>query len=53
MDQTFRPLLDALKQIGIDPVAVDAAADEAVPDLLRPFLIDSSVDGPAQAERNV
>jgi type IV pilus assembly protein PilB len=29
MDQTFRPLLDALKQIGIDPVAVDAAADEA------------------------
>jgi type IV pilus assembly protein PilB len=29
MDQTFRPLLDALKQIGIDPAAVDAAADEA------------------------
>jgi type IV pilus assembly protein PilB len=29
MDQTFRPLLDALKQIGVDPVAVDAAADEA------------------------
>ena len=29
MDQTFRPLLDALKQIGIDPRAVDAAADEA------------------------
>jgi type IV pilus assembly protein PilB len=29
MDQTFRPLLDALKQIGIDPHAVDAAADEA------------------------
>jgi len=29
MDQTFRPLLDALKQLGIDPVAVDAAADEA------------------------
>nr|BFE76321.1 hypothetical protein GCM10020092_096220 [Actinoplanes digitatis] len=29
VDQTFRPLLDALKQIGIDPVAVDAAADEA------------------------
>ncbi len=29
MDQTFRPLLDALKQIGIDPVAVDAAAAEA------------------------
>jgi type IV pilus assembly protein PilB len=29
MDQTFRPLLDALKQIGIDAVAVDAAAEEA------------------------
>jgi type IV pilus assembly protein PilB len=29
MDQTFRPLLEALKQLGIDPVAVDAAADEA------------------------
>ncbi|MGK5681057.1 GspE/PulE family protein [Actinoplanes sp. URMC 104] len=29
MDQTFRPLLDALKQIGIDPRAVDAAAEEA------------------------
>ncbi|GAB2598032.1 hypothetical protein Aab01nite_73820 [Paractinoplanes abujensis] len=29
MDQTFRPLLDALKQIGIDPQAVDAAAGEA------------------------
>ncbi|GAA2522148.1 hypothetical protein GCM10010435_53290 [Winogradskya consettensis] len=29
MDQTFRPLLDALKQIGVDAVAVDAAADEA------------------------
>ncbi|BAL86126.1 putative type II/IV secretion system protein E [Actinoplanes missouriensis 431] len=29
MDQTFRPLLDALKQIGVDPHAVDAAADEA------------------------
>ncbi|GAA4598244.1 hypothetical protein GCM10023107_44030 [Actinoplanes octamycinicus] len=29
MDQTFRPLLDALKQIGIDPHAVDAAAEEA------------------------
>ncbi|MDY7085632.1 MAG: ATPase, T2SS/T4P/T4SS family [Actinomycetota bacterium] len=29
MDQTFRPLLDALKQIGIDPQAVDAAAAEA------------------------
>jgi type IV pilus assembly protein PilB len=29
MDQTFRPLLDALKQIGVDPVAVDAAAEEA------------------------
>ena len=27
MDQTFRPLLDALKQIGVDPGAVDAAAD--------------------------
>jgi type IV pilus assembly protein PilB len=29
MDQTFRPLLDALKQIGVDPIAIDAAADEA------------------------
>ncbi|MBU2670492.1 Flp pilus assembly complex ATPase component TadA [Actinoplanes bogorensis] len=29
MDQTFRPLLDALKQIGTDPQAVDAAAEEA------------------------
>ncbi|GIE95782.1 GspE/PulE family protein [Paractinoplanes rishiriensis] len=29
MDQTFRPLLDALKQIGVDAAAVDAAADEA------------------------
>lgn len=30
MDQTFRPLLDALKQIGVDPHAVDAAAEEAL-----------------------
>ncbi|WP_229071951.1 GspE/PulE family protein [Actinoplanes sp. DH11] len=29
MDQTFRPLLEALKQIGVDPQAVDAAAEEA------------------------
>jgi type IV pilus assembly protein PilB len=29
MDQTFRPLLDALKQTGVDPDAVDAAAAEA------------------------
>jgi type IV pilus assembly protein PilB len=29
MDQTFRPLLDALKQMGIDEDVVDAAADEA------------------------
>jgi type IV pilus assembly protein PilB len=29
MDQTFRPLLDALKQIGVDPAAVDAAAEVA------------------------
>jgi type IV pilus assembly protein PilB len=29
MDQTFRPLLDALKQIGVDPHAIDAAANEA------------------------
>jgi type IV pilus assembly protein PilB len=29
MDQTFRPLLDALKQIGVDAHAVDAAAEEA------------------------
>ena len=29
MDQTFRPLLEALKQIGVDPQAVDAATEEA------------------------
>ncbi|MEV4706661.1 ATPase, T2SS/T4P/T4SS family [Actinoplanes sp. NPDC049316] len=29
MDQTFRPLLDALKQMGIEEDVVDAAADEA------------------------
>ncbi|MFI7598760.1 GspE/PulE family protein [Actinoplanes sp. NPDC049681] len=29
MDQTFRPLLDALKQMGIEEDAVDAAAEEA------------------------
>ncbi|HEY0530913.1 MAG TPA: GspE/PulE family protein [Actinoplanes sp.] len=29
MDQTFRPLLDALKQIGVDPIAIDRAAAEA------------------------
>jgi type IV pilus assembly protein PilB len=29
VDQTFRPLLEALKQIGVDPHAVDAAAEEA------------------------
>nr|WP_296070454.1 ATPase, T2SS/T4P/T4SS family [uncultured Actinoplanes sp.] len=29
MDQTFRPLLDALKQIGVDALAVAAAAEEA------------------------
>ena len=29
MDQTFRPLLDALKQIGVDSAAVDRAAEEA------------------------
>ena len=29
MDQTFRPLLEALKRIGVDPQAVDAAAEEA------------------------
>jgi type IV pilus assembly protein PilB len=29
MDQTFRPLLDALKQIGVDAEAVDRAAEEA------------------------
>jgi type IV pilus assembly protein PilB len=29
MDQTFRPLLDALKQLGVDPQAVDSAAAEA------------------------
>ncbi|MEV4639249.1 ATPase, T2SS/T4P/T4SS family [Actinoplanes sp. NPDC049548] len=29
MDQTFRPLLDALKQMGIDEAAVDAASEEA------------------------
>src|SRR5690242_17213918 len=30
MDQTFRPLLDALKQIGVDAHAIDAAAEEAL-----------------------
>jgi type IV pilus assembly protein PilB len=29
MDQTFRPLLEALKQIGVDPGLVDSAAAEA------------------------
>ncbi|MCA2215355.1 GspE/PulE family protein [Jidongwangia harbinensis] len=29
MDQTFRPLLEALKQLGVDAAAVDAAAAEA------------------------
>ena len=29
MDPTFRPLLEALKHIGVDPQAVDAAAEEA------------------------
>ncbi|GGQ64498.1 GspE/PulE family protein [Couchioplanes azureus] len=29
MDQTFRPLIDALKQMGIDEDAVDAAAETA------------------------
>ncbi|MEV6598202.1 ATPase, T2SS/T4P/T4SS family [Actinoplanes sp. NPDC051346] len=29
MDQTFRPLIDALKQMGIDEDAVDAAAESA------------------------
>ena len=29
MDPTIRPLLDALKRLGVDPVAVDAAALEA------------------------
>jgi type IV pilus assembly protein PilB len=29
MDQTFRPLLEALKQIGVDPGLVDAASAEA------------------------
>ncbi|WP_033341359.1 GspE/PulE family protein [Catenuloplanes japonicus] len=29
MDQTFRPLMDALKQRGVDPVMVDYAAEEA------------------------
>jgi type IV pilus assembly protein PilB len=29
MDQTFRPLLEALKQIGVDPRAIDDAAEEA------------------------
>jgi type IV pilus assembly protein PilB len=29
MDQTFRPLLDSLKSIGVDPQALDAAAAEA------------------------
>ncbi|GLY97347.1 ATPase, T2SS/T4P/T4SS family [Actinoplanes sp. NBRC 103695] len=45
MDQTFRPLLDALKQIGVDAAAVDSAADEALRSgrSVRAVLINDSV----------
>ncbi|MEV6494006.1 type II secretion system protein GspE, partial [Actinoplanes sp. NPDC051633] len=45
MDQTFRPLLEALKQIGVDPAAVDAAAEEAQQSgrSVRAVLINDSV----------
>jgi len=45
VDQTFRPLLDALKQIGVDPAAVDAAAAEAQRSgrSVRAVLINDSV----------
>jgi type IV pilus assembly protein PilB len=45
VDQTFRPLLDALKQIGVDPAAVDSAAEEAQRSgrSVRAVLINDSV----------
>jgi type IV pilus assembly protein PilB len=45
MDQTFRPLLDALKQLGVDARAVDAAAEEAQRSgrSVRAVLINDSV----------
>ena len=45
MDQTFRPLLDALKQIGVDAAAVDSAAEEALRSgrSVRAVLINDSV----------
>ncbi|MFG1608729.1 GspE/PulE family protein [Actinoplanes sp. NPDC049265] len=45
MDQTFRPLLDALKQIGVDAAAVDSAAEEAQRSgrSVRAVLINDSV----------
>lgn len=45
MDQTFRPLLDALKQRGADPRAVEEAAEEAerTGRSLRDVLINESV----------
>ncbi len=45
MDPTFRPLLDALKRIGVDPAAVDAAGAEAqrTGRSVRAVLINDSV----------
>ena len=45
MDPTIRPLLDALKRLGVDPVAVDAAALEAQTSgrPIRAVLINDSV----------
>ena len=45
MDSTIRPLLDALKQLGVDPVAVDAASAEATRSgrPIRAVLINDSV----------
>jgi type IV pilus assembly protein PilB len=45
MDPTFRPLLDALKRLGVDPVAVDNAGAEAQRSgrPIRAVLINDSV----------
>src|SRR3954468_23355768 len=45
MDLTIRPLLDALKQLGVDPAAVDAAGAEATRSgrPIRAVLINDSV----------
>jgi type IV pilus assembly protein PilB len=45
MDSTFRPLLDALKRLGVDPAAVDAAGAEAQRSgrPIRAVLINDSV----------